>query len=141
MNQITKNFSYEEMTVTNSGLPNNPNAEQLHYLTLLCEKVLQPLRDKYGKHIHVNSGYRSFEVNKYANKGKIRPSQHCEGKAADLNAGSKEENKILFDMLSKMDKDQLINEDDFTWVHVSFNPNGNRNQKLKKVGEQYIPVA
>lgn len=139
MTQLTKNFSLSEMTVTDCGLENTPNEDQKHYLKLLCDKVLQPLSDKYGKPIRVNSGFRSYAVNLHANKGVDRPSQHMKGQAVDIDNGY-EENKVLFDILSKMDFDQLINEDNFGWVHVSFNPNANRKQKLKKVGKKYIPI-
>jgi uncharacterized protein YcbK (DUF882 family) len=127
---LSKNFTLEELTITNCGLENVPNAEQIHYLTLLCEHVLQPLRDKYGSPIHVNSGFRSFEVNKAVNKGAIKPSQHCKGQAADLDNG-REENIKLFNILKTMEFDQLINESDFAWVHVSYNPDSNRKMILK----------
>lgn len=138
MTQLSKNFSLKEMTATNSGLPNVPNAEQLHYLTLLCEKVLEPLRYIYGKPIKVNSGFRSVEVNKAI--GGAATSQHCKGQAADITAGSKEENEKLFKILATRDFDQLINEKNYSWIHVSFVPNGNRKQKLKFDGKKYIQV-
>jgi hypothetical protein len=138
MTQLTKNFSLEEMTVTKSNLKNEPTAEQIHYLTLLCENVLQPLRNIYGKSIKVNSGFRSDDVNKAI--GGVATSQHCKGQAADITAGSPEENEKLFNILASRPFDQLINEHNFTWVHVSFVPNGNRNQKLKFDGKKYVQV-
>ena len=138
MTQLSKNFSLKEMTATNSGLPNVPNDEQLHYLTLLCEKVLEPLRYIYGKPIKVNSGFRSADVNKAI--GGAATSQHCKGQAADITAGSKEENEKIFKILSTRDFDQLINEKNYSWIHVSFVPNGNRKQKLKFDGKKYTQV-
>ena len=138
MTQLSKNFSLKEMTATNSGLPNVPNEDQLHYLTLLCEKVLEPLRYIYGMPIKVNSGFRSAEVNKAI--GGAATSQHCKGQAADITAGSKEENEKLFKILATRDFDQLINEKNYSWIHVSFVPNGNRKQKLKFDGKKYTKI-
>lgn len=140
MTQLTKNFSLEELTYTSKDIPNIPNAEQIHYLALLAENVLQPLREAYGKPIKVNSGFRSFEVNKAVNRGEVKPSQHCKGQAADLDAGSPTENEKLFTLLQLRPFDQLINEKNFSWVHVSYNPNGNRNQKLKFDGKKYMRI-
>lgn len=125
--QITKNFSLAEMTVTHSKFENNPNAEQLHYLTLLCERVLQPIRDLYGKSITVNSGFRSALVNKEI--GGVPTSQHCRGMAADIRC---ENNKELFYLIvkSKIPFDQLLDEHNFQWLHISYNQNANRNQIL-----------
>ena len=129
--KLTPNFTLEELTVTNSGLANKPNLEQVGNLTELCVNVLQPLRELYGKGIHVNSGFRSFEVNKAANKGAIRPSQHCKGEAADIDNG-RDENIKLFNLIKEhLPFDQLINESDFGWVHVSFKKKGNRKMIFK----------
>jgi uncharacterized protein YcbK (DUF882 family) len=130
--KLSENFTLAEMTKTNCGLPNVPNVEQIHYLTLLCEKVLQPLRIMYGKPINVTSGFRSFEVNKHANNGLIKPSQHCKGQAVDIDNGYTE-NVRLFNILKTMEFDQLINEKNYGWIHVSYNPNGNRKQILKVI--------
>jgi len=129
--QLSKNFSLDELCVTNSGLANRPNQEQINALTDLCIHVLQPLRDLYGKHITVNSGFRSAKVNQEANKGKIKPSQHMKGHAADLDNG-RSENIILYNLILKhFEFDQLINESDFAWIHVSYKKTGNRKMLLK----------
>ena len=45
-----------------------------------------------------------------------------------INAGSKEENKKIFDWAkANLIFDQLINEYDYSWVHVSFKEGANRN--------------
>ena len=75
---------------------------------LLCQKVLQPLRDKFGSAIIVNSGYRSPAVNKAV--GGVPTSQHVRGEAADITAGSKERNKRLFEILKTIEVDQTIDE-------------------------------
>jgi hypothetical protein len=58
-------------------------------------------------------------------------SQHCKGEAIDISGGDKVENKKLFDWCKEnLDFDQLINEYDFTWVHISYKAKGNRKQIL-----------
>jgi hypothetical protein len=43
------------------------------------------------------------------------------GEAIDISGGNKEENKKLFDWCKEnLEFDQLINEYDFTWVHISY---------------------
>ena len=93
----------------------------------LAVKVLQPLRDAYGKPITVNSGYRSPLVNKSV--GGVPTSQHVKGEAADITGGGKEENKVLFDLIKNtLDFDQELNERDYTWIHVVIKPKGIENK-------------
>jgi hypothetical protein len=132
---LSKNFTLEEMTATSSHLPNVPSEEEIANLTELVQHVLQPLRDKFNKPIHVNSGYRSQAVNKDVG-GALNPiSQHCKGEAADLNT---DDNATLFHLIRFFfDYDQLIweggNEKQPLWVHVSYKTIGNRKQALKMV--------
>lgn len=127
--QLTTNFSLAELTATNTRVDNTPPQEVIHHLIALAEKVLQPARERYGKPITINSGYRSPAVN--ARVGGASSSQHLTGQAADITAGSKEENRKLFAILETMDFDQLIDEKGLTWIHVSYKTTGNRRQKLK----------
>ena len=128
---ITKNFTLTELTKTSTGLTNLPTKEQVAALIKLCGKVLQPAREMYGKPIHVTSGYRSSAVNKAV--GGVRNSQHLLGEAADLTVFTKEENKKLFEIIrDNLSFDQLINERDFSWIHVSYkSKEDNRKQVLK----------
>jgi hypothetical protein len=51
--------------------------------------------------------------------------------AVDISGGDKAQNKRLFDLIaSNFVFDQLINEKDFTWIHVSLSPVKNRKQIL-----------
>ena len=128
-----KHFGWDELTksdtATKYGISNTPGEEEKRNLIALVMKVLDPLRDQYGKPITVNSAYRSPFVNQKV--GGAESSQHVKGQAADITAGSKEENKKLFNLLKDMDYDQLINEKDYTWIHVSYKRIGyNRKQIL-----------
>lgn len=112
------------------GINNRCTTEHVKKLTALVDNVLDPLREWYGKPITVNSGYRCSELNKVVKGSKT--SQHMKGEAADITTGSKEENKKLFDYIREnLPFDQLIDESNFSWVHVSFNEKYCRQQVLK----------
>lgn len=124
-----KYFKLQELCVTDSGLTNVPDWEQVDNLFSLTRMILDPLRAMYGGAIRVNSGYRSPEVNKAI--GGVPTSQHCQGMAVDISGGDKTQNKRLFDLIaSNFVFDQLIDEKDFTWIHVSLSPVKNRKQIL-----------
>lgn len=129
-----KYFTIKELTYSATAeakkLDNTPSSSVIKKLEELVANVLDPLREKYGKPIRISSGYRSTAVNRSVN-GETS-SQHLKGEAADITAGSKQENKKLFDIIKmNLPFDQLIDEKDFTWIHVSFKKTGNRKQILK----------
>ena len=115
---------------SNRKIDNTPDIEQTKNIKNLVVNVLQPVRDLYGKSIFINSGFRSKKLNDIV-KG-AKNSQHLEGKAVDITAGSITENKKLFDLIknSKIPFDQLIDEYDCRWVHVSYNEGKNRREIL-----------
>lgn len=124
-----KHFTIQELSITNSGLQNIPSVTEQKNLRKLVENVLDPLRELYGKPIHVNSGYRSPLVNRKVN-GAVN-SDHVKGMAADITAGSREENQKLYELIrDNFTFRQLINEHDYKWVHVSYNENDNKKQEL-----------
>lgn len=129
-----KYFTIEEMTKSSTAtakhIDNTPNQTVIDNLTKLIEIVLDPLREWYGKPIRVNSGYRCEALNE-AVGSKAKKSQHLYGEAADITAGSKEENEKLFNYIKdNLEFDQLINESDFSWVHVSYREGRLRKQVL-----------
>ena len=119
-----KYFTIKELTKSSiaesKGLNNTPNKQQEQNLIDLVDNILDPLRERYGKPITVNSGYRCPALNKAVNGSKT--SQHVKGLAADITAGSPKENKVLFQLAQELDLpfDQLIDEKKFKWVHISF---------------------
>lgn len=128
-----KYFSIEEMTKSDTakakGIDNTPSQEVIDNLTKLIEAVLDPLREWFGKPITVNSGYRCEALNEAV--GGSKTSDHVRGRATDIDTGSKEENKKLFDYIKdNLEFDQLIDEKNLAWVHVSFRENNNRKQVL-----------
>jgi len=133
MDNISKHITYFEATqsptATKLCINNNPDKAQLEAMKLVAEKCFEPLRVWYGKPIKVNSFFRSDLLNR-AVKGAIT-SQHKKGEAIDIDAGSKEENKKLFEWIkANLIWDQVINEYDFSWVHVSYSKLKNRKQIL-----------
>lgn len=118
-------------TADRLGINNKCNIDHVANLTALVDNVLDPLRTWYGKPLVVSSGYRCPALNK-AVKGS-NTSQHMSGQAADIDTGDRQQNKLLFEYIQKnLPFDQLIDESNFSWVHVSYRADGkNRNQVLK----------
>lgn len=124
-----KYFTLKELTATNRKIPNYPNEMQIQNLQKLVKNVLDPLRELYGKPIKVNSGYRSQSLNSAI--GGAKNSEHMTGCAADITTGSREENEKLFNLIKDNFKfRQLINEYNFSWIHVSYNENDLKQQIL-----------
>lgn len=134
--QLTTNFTLEELihsdTANAKGIDNTPTKEIEENLKYLAEKALQPIRDKWGKPLTVNSGYRCKELNKAV--GGVSNSSHLTGLAADIEAGTNEDNKKLFNFISEMVKnkeitvDQVIDEKNYAWIHVGISRENNRNE-------------
>lgn len=131
--KISKHISIDEATLSPTalrlGIDNTPNEDVLINMKLVAERCFEPIREWYGKPIKVNSFYRCEALNK-AVKGSLT-SQHVEGKAIDISTGTKTGNKLIYDWAKEnLIFDQLINEYDYAWVHISYNKNNNRNQTL-----------
>ena len=95
----------------------------------LVSEVLDPVREKLGMPIVVNSGYRCEKHNKAV--GGVKNSQHLKGEAADIHCQDNEKLKQLIIENGKFD--QLITYPSF--LHVSYKrTGGNRHQRLKKGG-------
>lgn len=141
--QISKNLSFEEATKSAMAdklgiLNNNPNLSVIANMKLLAENVFEPIREHFKAPINVSSMYRGLNLNN-AVKGSIT-SQHCSGQAMDID-NTKPSNKEIFEYIKKnLEFDQLINEFDYSWIHVSFSNVKNRKQILraKKVNGKTI---
>lgn len=133
MNQ-PKYFTLKEMinsnTAKSKGIDNTPTWSVVLNLLELVQNVLDPIREAYKKPITVNSGYRCIQLNRAV--GSKDNSQHILGLAADITVGSREANKQLFEFIQSNIKewDQLINENNYQWIHISYNKNNNRKQVL-----------
>ena len=141
--KLSENFSLPELlksqTALRKGIDNKPaNGDIITNLQILCEKVLQPVRNHFGP-IAINSGYRGLVLNKAI--GGSWKSQHCEGKAVDIECPGTP-NRFVADWISdNCTFDQVILEfhnpeiPDSGWVHVSFNRGANRMQRLRALKE------
>ncbi len=92
---ITLDEATKSPTAIRNGIDNTPSVEVAKNMILVANKVFEPLREWYGKPIRVNSFYRCEELNKLV--GGSKTSDHVKGMAIDMDAGSIEENKKLFD--------------------------------------------
>jgi len=133
---LTKNFTlkemYESTTAIRLGIDNTPSDIVIKNLLLLCQKVLQPLREQMEESIKVSSGYRCPDLNKRI--GGSKSSQHCFGQAADISCDERTaemyryiKNNLIFDQLIW----EFGNDDNPSWVHVSFSPTKNRKECLR----------
>lgn len=125
-----KYFTIKELTKSSTAvqykIDNSPSQDIINNLEALVNNILDPLREAYGRPIIVTSGYRCQALNTKVKGAKT--SQHVLGQAADIKAGSPAENKKLFDLIQrlKLPYDQLIDEYNYSWVHVSFGPRNRR---------------
>ena len=134
--KLSNNFSLSEVTRSSTakriGIDNAPNKEHLNNIQALIRKIVQPLRDAIGP-IRISSGYRSPSLNRAI--GGSNKSQHCKGQALDLQfwEGGEMNNKKIYDWIlsSGIDFDQMINEFDYSWIHISFSEFKNRKQVLE----------
>jgi hypothetical protein len=138
---LTKNFTLAEMTKSETALrhdmDNTPGEQEIAALKLLCEKVLQPVRDHYGKGVKVNSGFRHPEVN--AKVGGSKTSDHCRGQAADIEIPGVANAELAEWIRDNLEFRQLILEfytpgvPDSGWVHVSYVAEDNKKQVMTAV--------
>lgn len=127
------------------GIDNTPTPEAMTNLAALVDAVLDPLREKYGRPIHVSSGYRCPRLNKAV--GGSATSQHVKGEAADIYVARPNEMAELFSLIYYLlPFDQLIWErgadEAPAWIHVSYRRGGdmaNRYQCLRYDGNKYHP--
>ena len=120
MTKLSDHFSLEELTYSDlavrHGIDNNPNGDIVVNLTRLA-KLLERVRLLFNKPIHINSAYRSPEVNNLL--GSKPTSQHCVGCAADIKVGSMTPDQVVKAIVhSDISYDQVIREFD-SWVHIS----------------------
>ena len=127
-----KYFSIAELTKSSTAIKkkinNTPTKEVENNLNQLIDNILDPLREAWGQPIIVGSGYRCEALNKAV--GGAANSQHKLGQAADIHtkSDSAEDNKKLFELIKqlKLPFDQLINEYNYNWIHVSYSPRNRR---------------
>lgn len=138
--QLSKNLVLAEVmrseTAKRKGISNMPTPEHIENFKLLAERVFQPIRDHFGKPIHISSGYRSAALNKAV--GGSSSSQHCSGEAIDIDMdGTDITNAEVFNFIKdNLEFDQLIwefgTDKNPDWVHVSYESKGRQRKQILK---------
>ena len=136
--QLTRNFSLQELiksdTAIRKGIDNNPNADQIEKLKMLCENVLQPVRDHFGR-VKVTSGYRSAEL--CVAIGSSINSQHAKAEAVDFEVLGVDNAEVADWVKMNCNTDQLIleyytpGEPNSGWIHASYIPFQPRAQYMR----------
>jgi len=137
---LSANFKLSELikseTATRLDIDNTPNDEQIESLRLLCENILQPVRDHFGKPVKISSGFRCSALNQAT--GGSATSDHCRGQACDFEIDGVPNPELAGWIETNLKYTQLILEfwvpggDDPNagWVHASFNPENLKGQSL-----------
>lgn len=144
MKKISDHISYKEgifsATAERLNIDNTPDQYALQNMELLAEKVFEPLRKYVNGPIAINSFYRSPELNQAI--GGSSKSQHCEGRAIDIDdTYGYMSNKEMYEYIkNNLDFDQIIwefgTDDNPDWVHVSYvDHDFNRQRCLKAYKE------
>ena len=124
---LSRNFTLSELiksdTAIRKGINNNPNAEQIEKLKALCENILQPVRDHFGR-VKVTSGFRSPELCQAI--GSSSNSQHAKAEAADFECIGVDNAELADWIKDNLPYDQLIveyytpGEPNSGWIHCSY---------------------
>ena len=124
---LSRNFSLQELiksdTAIRKGINNNPNSGQIEKLKALCENILQPVRDHFGR-VKVTSGFRSEDL--CLAIGSSRNSQHAKAEAADFECVGVDNAEVADWIKMNLETDQLIlefytpGEPNSGWIHASY---------------------
>ena len=125
---ISKHISFKESVKSNTALRlnlnNSPNEYHVSNMVGIATHVFEPLREYVKGPIKINSMFRSEDLNS-AIGGSIT-SQHCEGRALDLDDvyGHKTNAEMFNYIKDNLSFDQLIwefgDDNNPNWIHVSY---------------------
>jgi hypothetical protein len=138
---LTANFTLAEMIKSNKAvelkIDNTPGEKEVVSLKILCENVLQKVRDHYKRSVGVSSGFRCPTLN-VAVRGSPT-SDHCFGQAADIEIAGLANPELAQWIIDNLDFTQVIlefykkGEPNSGWVHVSYNPANLKKEVLTAV--------
>lgn len=139
--RLSANFTLSELTRTATGLPNEPEQWQVDNLRRLCQNVLQPLRERLGRPVHIKSGFRSEEVNEAV--GGSPTSQHCFGYAADIKVDGLSAKELCGEALASASENHLgqviyYHPSRGGHVHVGYGTTGRTQVLYAKKGGGYV---
>lgn len=128
--QLSRNFSLNKMTYSTTAnkfkINNTPSNDVIENLRYLCQKSLQPIRDKFGI-ITITSGYRCLDLNKKV--GGKSTSQHLKGQAVDFVTPHANLLEVFDWIVKNIEYDQVLfeyNSKGSKWIHLSLKKSGNR---------------
>lgn len=147
--KLSEHFSLSEFTRSEKakalGVRNEPSILQIHHLSLLCTKVLEPLRVHFDKPVIITSGFRSAALNEAV--GGSKTSQHLKGEAADINIKGIAMADIWQYIKDNLEFDQVIAEKisrknpQAGWIHVSYRAGHNRKEAKSYIGNGKYPYG
>ena len=129
--KLSEHFSLSEMTKSSTaerqGIANEPSESEIENLTLVCDNILEPVRNHYGIPFIPNSGFRCLELNRAI--GSSDNSQHTMGKAVDFEVPGVSNKEVAIWVKDNCEFDQLILEfykegqPASGWIHCSYDVN------------------
>ena len=133
--QLSDHFTLSELTKSSTaerlGIANEPGSVEVENLTMICDQILEPVRNHYGVPFVPNSGFRCLELNQAI--GSSDRSQHVTGQAVGFEVPGVPNRDTALWVMDNCDFDQLILEfykegvPDSGWVHCSYRiAGGNR---------------
>lgn len=142
--QLTEHFNLREFTKSETamrkGIDNTPGPEHAENLQKVCEHILEPVRNYFGRPVRINSGYRGPALNKAV--GGSAKSQHCNGMAVDFEIDGLANPELARWVSENCEFDQIILEfynpkegPNSGWVHASYCEGNNRRQIMTAVTE------
>ena len=151
---LSRNFTLQELTKSDTAvrlnIDNNPNSDQIEKLKSLCENILQPVRDHFGR-VKVTSGFRSPEL--CVAIGSSLTSQHSKAEAVDFECLGVDNAEVADWVRMNCETDQLIleyytpGEPNSGWIHASWVPFQPRAQYMRAFRDKdskktkYLPIT
>tara|TARA_R110002073_G_scaffold220895_1_gene381081 strand:+ start:412 stop:858 length:447 start_codon:yes stop_codon:yes gene_type:complete len=126
--QISDHFTLSELTKSSTaermGIANEPGSMEVENLIMVCDQILEPVRNHYDIPFTPSSGFRCLELNRAI--GSSGNSQHVKGEAVDFEVPGIANKEVAIWVRDNCDFDQLILEfykediPDSGWVHCSY---------------------
>lgn len=138
--QLSDHFTLSELTKSSTaerlGIANEPGSTEVENLIMVCDQILEPVRNHYGIAFAPNSGFRCLELNRAI--GSSDKSQHVTGQAVDFEVPGMDNKDVALWVVDNCQFDQLIlefykeGEPSSGWVHCSYTIDGD-NRKSARV--------
>jgi zinc D-Ala-D-Ala carboxypeptidase len=149
--KLSEHFSLSELTKSGTaarkGIDNTPGETEIKNLVLLCDTVLEPIREHFEIPFVPSSGFRCLELNRAI--GSADTSQHVMGKAVDFEIPGIDNQHVAWWIQANCIFDQLIlefykeDEPSSGWVHCSFDINKYPQRRTALIfdGKHWSPLA